>query len=81
LTLDALKGVLANDVENPTCAAQAKPLKVTAWSTGSAGNVAVSAASTALKAEVTQPTRNYPRSKPIVHALLRMHENTVPSVR
>jgi hypothetical protein len=41
LTLDALKGVLTNDVNNPTCAAQGKPLKVTAWSTGSAGNIAV----------------------------------------
>jgi hypothetical protein len=44
LTLDALKGVLTNDVNNPTCAAQGKLLKMTAWSTGSAGNVAVSAA-------------------------------------
>jgi hypothetical protein len=42
LSLDFLKGVLTNDVNNPTCAAQGKPLKVTAWGTGSAGNVAVS---------------------------------------
>ncbi|WIA14215.1 hypothetical protein OEZ85_002754 [Tetradesmus obliquus] len=40
LSLTALKGVLANDVNNPTCASQGKPLKVTAWSTASAGNVA-----------------------------------------